>query len=51
MHLAIVLAVSPVIFVGELPDKTMCASFVLASRGKLALVWLGAAGGASRHTP
>jgi putative Ca2+/H+ antiporter (TMEM165/GDT1 family) len=40
----IALAVVPVIFIGELPDKTMFASLVLASRGKPAAVWLGAAG-------
>jgi len=40
----IVLAVFPVIFIGELPDKTMFASLVLASRGKPGAVWLGAAG-------
>src|SRR5262249_4492413 len=39
-----VLAVFPVIFIGELPDKTMFASLVLASRGRSAAVWLGAAG-------
>ncbi len=43
MSLAIVAAVFPVIFVGELPDKTMFASLVLASRGHPGLVWLGAA--------
>lgn len=37
------LAVFPVIFIGELPDKTMFASLVLASRGKPLGVWLGAA--------
>ena len=49
MHFAIVLAVFPVIFIGELPDKTMFASLVLASRGKPALVWLGAAGAFALH--
>lgn len=43
MHLAIVLAVFPVIFFGELPDKTMFASLVLAARGHPRAVWLGAA--------
>ncbi len=43
MSLAIALAVFPVIFVGELPDKTMFASLMLASRGRPASVWLGAA--------
>ncbi len=44
MSLSIVAATFPVIFVGELPDKTMFASLVLASRGRPAAVWLGAAG-------
>jgi putative Ca2+/H+ antiporter (TMEM165/GDT1 family) len=43
MHLPIVLAVFPVIFLGELPDKSMFASLVLASRGHAPAVWLGAA--------
>jgi putative Ca2+/H+ antiporter (TMEM165/GDT1 family) len=38
------ISVFPVIFFGELPDKTMFASLVLASRGRPAAVWLGAAG-------
>jgi putative Ca2+/H+ antiporter (TMEM165/GDT1 family) len=33
-----------VIFIGELPDKTMFASLVLASRGHPRSVWIGAAG-------
>jgi putative Ca2+/H+ antiporter (TMEM165/GDT1 family) len=37
------LAVFPVIFLGELPDKTMFASLVLATRGHPRAVWLGAA--------
>jgi Ca2+/H+ antiporter, TMEM165/GDT1 family len=44
VHLAIVAAVFPIIFLGELPDKTMFASLVLATRGKPLSVWLGAAG-------
>ncbi len=44
VNVAIVLAVFPVIFVGELPDKTMFASLVLASRGRPLAVWVGAAG-------
>lgn len=44
MNPVVVLAVFPVIFLGELPDKTMFASLVLASRGRPASVWLGAAG-------
>jgi len=44
MNFAIAAAVFPVIFVGELPDKTMFASLLLASRGRAWAVWLGAAG-------
>src|SRR5665213_863955 len=43
MHFAIVLAVVPVIFLGEVPDKTMFAPLVLATRGKPLAVWIGAA--------
>jgi putative Ca2+/H+ antiporter (TMEM165/GDT1 family) len=43
MNVAITVAVFPVIFVGELPDKTMFASLVLASRGRPGSVWVGAA--------
>jgi putative Ca2+/H+ antiporter (TMEM165/GDT1 family) len=49
LHLAIALAVFPVIFVGELPDKSMFASLVMASRGKPVAVWVGAAGGFLVH--
>ncbi|MGO9874384.1 MAG: TMEM165/GDT1 family protein [Acidimicrobiia bacterium] len=44
MHLAIIAAVFPAIFIGELPDKTMFASLVMSSRGRPLSVWLGAAG-------
>jgi len=43
VHIAIIAAVFPIIFVGELPDKTMFASLVLSTRGKPLSVWLGAA--------
>ena len=43
VHIAIIVAVFPVIFLGELPDKTMFASLVLATRGKPVAVWIGAA--------
>jgi putative Ca2+/H+ antiporter (TMEM165/GDT1 family) len=43
VHLSIVLAVFPVIFLGELPDKSMFASLVMAVRGRAVAVWLGAA--------
>jgi Ca2+/H+ antiporter, TMEM165/GDT1 family len=44
MHIAIIAAVFPIIFVGELPDKTMFASLVMSTRGNPLSVWLGAAG-------
>ncbi len=43
MSFTVVLAVFPVIFLGELPDKTMFASLVLATKGRPLAVWLGAA--------
>jgi putative Ca2+/H+ antiporter (TMEM165/GDT1 family) len=43
MNLGIAAAVFPIIFIGELPDKTMFASLVLATRGRPPAVWLGAA--------
>jgi putative Ca2+/H+ antiporter (TMEM165/GDT1 family) len=43
VQLSIVLAVFPVIFLGELPDKSMFASLVLAARGHARAVWFGAA--------
>jgi putative Ca2+/H+ antiporter (TMEM165/GDT1 family) len=44
VNIGIIVAVFPVIFIGELPDKTMFASLVLSTRGKPFSVWLGAAG-------
>jgi putative Ca2+/H+ antiporter (TMEM165/GDT1 family) len=44
VDLAIVAAVFPIIFIGELPDKSMFASLVMAARGRPFAVWLGAAG-------
>jgi putative Ca2+/H+ antiporter (TMEM165/GDT1 family) len=43
MHFATVIAVFPIIFLGELPDKTMFASVLLATHGKPRSVWIGAA--------
>ena len=43
MDLAIIVAVFPIIFIGELPDKSMFASLVMAARGRPFSVWLGAA--------
>jgi putative Ca2+/H+ antiporter (TMEM165/GDT1 family) len=42
LDVGIVLAVFPLIFFGELPDKTMFASLLLASRGRPFAVWIGA---------
>ena len=42
-------AVFPVVFLGELPDKTMFASLVLSTRGRPFLVWLGAAAAFAVH--
>jgi Ca2+/H+ antiporter, TMEM165/GDT1 family len=42
VNLAVAAAVFPVIFLGELPDKTMFASLVMATRGRPVAVWLGA---------
>jgi putative Ca2+/H+ antiporter (TMEM165/GDT1 family) len=42
-------AVFPLIFLGELPDKTMFATLVLASRGRPLAVWVGAAAAFSVH--
>jgi Ca2+/H+ antiporter, TMEM165/GDT1 family len=44
VNFAIAVAVFPIIFLGELPDKTMFASLVMSTRGKPFFVWLGAAG-------
>jgi putative Ca2+/H+ antiporter (TMEM165/GDT1 family) len=43
VDLAIIAAVFPIIFIGELPDKSMFASLVMAARGRPFAVWLGAA--------
>ena len=49
MHLAIIAAVFPIIFIGEMPDKTMFASLVMSTRGRPLAVWLGAAGAFAVH--
>ena len=45
----ILLLTIPVIFVGELPDKTMFASLVLATKGRPRQVWLGASAAFLAH--
>ena len=49
MQLAVIVAVFPIIFLGELPDKTMFASLVMSTRGRPAIVWLGAAAAFAVH--
>jgi Ca2+/H+ antiporter, TMEM165/GDT1 family len=49
MHPAVALAVFPVIFIGELPDKSMFASLVMASRGHPWSVWIGSAAAFTIH--
>ena len=43
LDLSLIITVFPLIFLGELPDKTMFASLLLATRGRPLSVWLGAA--------
>jgi putative Ca2+/H+ antiporter (TMEM165/GDT1 family) len=43
VKLTVIAAVFPVIFLGELPDKTMFASLVMSTRGRPLSVWIGAA--------
>jgi putative Ca2+/H+ antiporter (TMEM165/GDT1 family) len=49
MDLYIAAICFPVIFLGELPDKTMFASLLLATRGRPVQVWLGAAAAFAVH--
>ena len=49
MNFAIAFAVFPLIFIGELPDKTMFASLVLSTRGRPGRVWAGAAAAFTVH--
>ena len=47
--LTVIAAVFPIVFLGELPDKTMFASLLLASRGRPVAVWVGAASAFVAH--
>jgi Ca2+/H+ antiporter, TMEM165/GDT1 family len=49
VHIDVIAAVFPLVFLGELPDKTMFASLVLATRGKPLAVWLGATAAFTVH--
>lgn len=43
LDVGVAAAVAPVVLLGELPDKTMFAALVLASRGRPLAVWAGTA--------
>lgn len=43
LHPSIIAAVFGLVFIAELPDKTMFASLVLSARGRPLMVWIGAA--------
>jgi Ca2+/H+ antiporter, TMEM165/GDT1 family len=49
VNVSVLLAVFPVVFLGELPDKTMFASLVLSTKGRPAMVWLGTAAAFAVH--
>ncbi len=49
MELPIIAAVFPIIFLGELPDKTMFASLVMSTRGRPVVVWVGCAAAFATH--
>jgi putative Ca2+/H+ antiporter (TMEM165/GDT1 family) len=49
VQLAVIAAVFPVIFIGELPDKSVFASIVMATHGRPFSVWLGAAAAFAVH--
>ncbi|HEX4863377.1 MAG TPA: TMEM165/GDT1 family protein [Acidimicrobiales bacterium] len=49
MSLSVAAAVFPLVFLGELPDKTMFASLLLASRGRPLAVWLGSVAAFAVH--
>ena len=50
MNFSVIAAVFPLVFLGELPDKTMFASLVMATRGKPLAVWAGASAAFLVHT-
>ena len=49
MSLSVAAAVFPLVFLGELPDKTMFANLILASRGHPGAVWLGSVAAFAVH--
>jgi Ca2+/H+ antiporter, TMEM165/GDT1 family len=49
VSISVLFGVFPVVFLGELPDKTMFASLVLSTKGRPVMVWLGAAAAFAVH--
>lgn len=49
MRLDVIAAVFPLVLLGELPDKTMFASLVMATRGRPLAVWVGASAAFAVH--
>ena len=49
MNVTVIAAVFPLVFLGELPDKTMFASLLLASRGRPLAVWAGCVAAFALH--
>ncbi len=49
MSPAVTLATFPLVFIAELPDRSMFASLVMATRGRPLHVWLGAAAAFAVH--
>lgn len=49
MNPVLLATVFGIVFLGELPDKSMFASLVLAARGRIGLVWLGVAAAFAVH--
>ena len=49
MQLGVVLGVFALIFVAELPDKTMIATLIMGSRNRPVLVWIGATAAFGLH--
>jgi Ca2+/H+ antiporter, TMEM165/GDT1 family len=49
MNLYVAAVTFPVVFIGELPDKTMFANLLMATRGRPLMVWLGASAAFAVH--
>jgi putative Ca2+/H+ antiporter (TMEM165/GDT1 family) len=49
VKLTVIAAVFPIIFLGELPDKSMFANVAMATKGRPRQVWLGAAAAFAVH--